>query len=82
MKKIITLLLTLSIILTLSACGNTQSKKDDKTITIACSPTPHAQILAQAKEILAKQGYNLEIREFEDYVQPIEVVESGENQSS
>lgn len=78
MKKIITLLLTLSIILTLSACGNTQSKKDDKTITIACSPTPHAQILAQAKEILAKQGYNLEIREFEDYVQPIEVVESGE----
>ena len=78
MKKIITLLLTLSVILTLSACGNPQSKKDDKTITIACSPTPHAQILAQAKEILAKQGYNLEIREFEDYVQPIEVVESGE----
>ena len=78
MKKIITLLLTLSVILTLSACGNSQSKKDDKTITIACSPTPHAQILAQAKEILAKQGYNLEIREFEDYVQPIEVVESGE----
>ena len=52
MKKIITLLLTLSVILTLSACGNSQSKKDDKTITIACSPTPHAQILAQAKEIL------------------------------
>ena len=78
MKKIITLLLTLSVILTLSACGNSQSEKDDKTITIACSPTPHAQILAQAKEILAKQGYNLEIREFEDYVQPIEVVESGE----
>ena len=55
MKKIITLLLTLSVILTLSACGNSQSEKDDKTITIACSPTPHAQILAQAKEIQERE---------------------------
>ena len=78
MKKIITLLLALSVLLTLSACGANQNTADDKTISVACSPTPHAQILAQAKEILAKQGYNLEIREFEDYVQPIEVVESGE----
>ncbi len=47
-------------------------------IKIAASPTPHAEILAQAKTILADQGYDLEITEFEDYVQPNEVVESGE----
>lgn len=47
-------------------------------IKIAASPTPHAEILAQAKSILAEQGYDLEITEFEDYVQPNEVVESGE----
>ena len=35
-------------------------------------------VLAKAKDILAKQGYDLEVTEFEDYVQPNEVVESGE----
>lgn len=54
---------------------NTEAKG---TIKIAASPTPHAEILAQAKPILAKQGYDLDIVEFEDYVQPNLVVESGE----
>lgn len=47
-------------------------------IKIAASPTPHAEILGKAKEILADQGYDLEITEFDDYVLPNEVVESGE----
>lgn len=50
----------------------------DKTIKVAASPTPHAEILEAAKEVLAEQGYELEIVEFEDYVQPNEVVEAGE----
>ena len=48
------------------------------TITVAASPVPHAEILAQAAEILAQQGWTLEVTEFEDYVQPNLVVESGE----
>ena len=48
------------------------------TITVAASPTPHAEILAAAKPILAEQGWNLEVTEFDDYVLPNEVVESGE----
>lgn len=48
------------------------------TITVAASPTPHAEILAEAKKILAKEGWDLEVTEFEDYVQPNLVVESGE----
>lgn len=47
-------------------------------ITVAASPTPHAEILAVAKEILAAKGITLEIKEFTDYVQPNNVVESGE----
>lgn len=47
-------------------------------IKIAASPTPHAEILGKAKEILADQGYDLQITEFDDYVLPNEVVESGE----
>ena len=48
------------------------------TITVAASPTPHAEILAQAAPILAAEGWTLEVKEFQDYVQPNNVVESGE----
>ncbi len=47
-------------------------------ISVAASPTPHAEILAVAKEILAEKGITLKILEFTDYVQPNNVVDSGE----
>lgn len=51
---------------------------EGSTVSVAASPTPHAEILAIAKEILAAKGITLEIEEFTDYVQPNNVVESGE----
>lgn len=48
------------------------------TITVAASATPHAEILEQAKPILAEQGWDLQITIFDDYVLPNEVVESEE----
>ena len=54
------------------------SKLSGTTITVAASPTPHAEILAVAKEILAEKDIKLDIKEFTDYVQPNNVVESGE----
>jgi D-methionine transport system substrate-binding protein len=48
------------------------------TITVAASATPHAEILEQAKPILAEQGWDLEVTVFDDYVQPNLVVESGD----
>lgn len=47
-------------------------------IKVAASPTPHAEILAEAKPLLAAKGWDLEITEFEDYVQPNLVVDSGD----
>ena len=47
------------------------------TISVAASPTPHAEILAVAKEILAAKNITLDIREFDDYVVPNTVVEDG-----
>lgn len=47
-------------------------------ITVAASATPHAEILEVAKEILAEKGVTLDIKVYSDYVQPNEVVESGE----
>lgn len=48
------------------------------TITVAASATPHAEILEQAKTILAEQGWDLQVTIFDDYVLPNEVVESEE----
>lgn len=49
-----------------------------KSVSVAASPTPHAEILAVVKEILAEKNITLVIKEFTDYVQPNNVVESGE----
>ena len=75
MKKIIAIVLALTLALSLAACGG---KADDKTITVAASPTPHAEILKVAKDVLAKDGWTLEIKEYTDYVQPNLVVDDGE----
>jgi len=48
------------------------------TISVAASPTPHAEILAIAKDILAAKDITLDIKEFTDYVQPNSVVENGD----
>ena len=75
MKKLVTVIaLALALVLSLTACGG---KNDSKTIVVGATPAPHAQILEVAKEILAKDGYTLEIREFDDYVLPNEAVEDG-----
>lgn len=58
--------------------AETTGSAGSTVIKIAASPTPHAEILGKAKEILADQGYDLQITEFDDYVLPNEVVESGE----
>lgn len=62
----------------LTACGGKENKADDRTITVAASPTPHAEILEAAKDLLKEKGYTLEIKEFDDYPQQNVVVDEGE----
>lgn len=57
---------------------NAEEKTDKKVIKVAASATPHAELLEQVKPILAEQGIDLEITVFDDYVQPMNVVEDGE----
>ena len=75
MKKIIAIVLALTLALSLAACG---AKADDKTIKVGATPAPHAAILEQVKETLAKEGYTLEIVEFDDYVLPNTALSEGE----
>ena len=48
-----------------------------QTITVAASPTPHAEILEVAKEILAAKDITLDIQVYNDYVVPNTVVDDG-----
>ena len=75
-KKIVAVILALTLIFALASCGT--AKKDAVVIKVAASPTPHAQILEIAKEILAEDGITLEIIEFTDYVQPNLATDSGD----
>lgn len=90
MKKFVSLLLTLALAVSaLTACGSTDNNAAEENIAdtsieskgiikVAASATPHAEILEQAKTILAEQGWDLQVTVFDDYVQPNLVVESDE----
>ena len=48
------------------------------TISVAATPSPHAEVLSVVKDILAEKNVTLNIIEYTDYVQPNKVVDSGE----
>ena len=77
MKKKIALILVIALAVALLAgCGG--GKKEAVKIKVGATPVPHAEILEVAKELLAKEGYELEIVVYTDYVQPNLAVDSGE----
>ena len=64
-----------------NTAGNTADSgdtADSKVITVGATPAPHAEILEVAKEVLAEEGYTLDIVEFDDYIMPNDAVEEGE----
>lgn len=78
MKKFLAVLLTgAALVSVLGGCAG-KGGSGDKVIKVAASATPHAEILEQAKPLLEEKGYQLEVTVFDDYVQPNEVVESGD----
>lgn len=57
--------------------GGSDASGETVTIKVGATPAPHAAILEVAKEILAGEGYELEIVEYDDYVLPNESLEDG-----
>lgn len=66
------------VLLTAAALAGCGAKKDSKTLTVGATPAPHAEILEVAKEVMAEKGYTLEIKVYNDYVQPNTAVENGD----
>ena len=94
-KKFLSLALALVLSLSLAACG---SKKEEApaaapaetpaettepvVLNVAASSTPHAEILEQVVDVLAEQGFDLQIHEYGDYVVPNTAVEEGEEDAN
>ena len=76
MKKAV--IAALAGVLSLNALSLNVFAEEDKTITVAASATPHAEILEQAAPLLEEKGYKLEVTIFDDYILPNENVESGD----
>ncbi|WP_294151092.1 MetQ/NlpA family ABC transporter substrate-binding protein, partial [uncultured Selenomonas sp.] len=85
MKKVFALIATLVVaVFAFAGCGGQQaatssssgsgstvtSSSGAKTLKVGATAVPHAEILEQAKPLLAKEGIDLQIVEFNDYVQP------------
>lgn len=78
-KKIIALFAALALATGFSGCGANKGENTvGKVVKIGASVTPHAEILNVAKEILKEEGIDLQIKEFNDYVQPNTAVENGD----
>ena len=63
---------------TTSAATGASDSGDAKVITVGASPSPHAEILNAVKDELAKDGYELKVVEYNDYVQPNVAVSEGD----
>ncbi|MCM3627402.1 MetQ/NlpA family ABC transporter substrate-binding protein [Paenibacillus glycanilyticus] len=81
MKKFGFILLALTLVIALSACGAKKEENNasagngndtvkEVTLKVGATPVPHAEILNFIKPALKEQGINLEVVEFNDYVQP------------
>ena len=78
-RNIVSIAIILSLVIgsaALTGCGGKDG--DDKTIKVGASPAPHAEILKEVKAELEKDGYKLEVVEFQDYVQPNKALNAGD----
>lgn len=87
MKKIFGIATTLLLTAALAACGTSSNsgssdssaaEGESTKLVIGASVTPHAEILEQAKPLLAEEGIDLEIKTFDDYVLPNKALENGD----
>lgn len=77
MKKIFGFFVLTGLLL-LTGCSNKAAGSGEDTLKVGASPTPHAEILEHIKPTLKKEGVNLEIVKFDDYILPNKSLAEGD----
>ena len=83
LKKLLTVVFTAFLAITLAACGATSSSNngggEKKEVKIGATSGPYADMVNKAlKPLLEKKGYTVKVTEFSDYIQPNKALNSGE----
>ena len=78
LKKIIGLALAGVLSISVVGCSSTKNKEDDKKIVVGCNLVPGEALLNEIKPLIEKEGYELEIKVFNDYVLPNTALNDGE----
>lgn len=88
MKKFLSLFLSLVVALVLAACGTASDEDSNASegeetaetteLVVGASNVPHAEILEEAKPLLAEKGIELKIETFQDYILPNQALEAGD----
>lgn len=76
-KKFI-VLVTLGILLAITGCQTSPTASNQQTITVGVTAGPHAEIMEVVKKVAAKDGLEIKIVEFNDYIQPNIALNSGD----
>jgi len=78
MKKTLSLILALTLAVGLLGLGGSALAADLPTVVVGASAVPHAEVLEFVKDDLAAEGYQLEVKIFDDYVLPNTALQDGE----
>ena len=80
MKKTLSIVLALVLALAaLSGCGSAaEAPAELEVIKVGASATPHAEILESVKDVLAAEGYDLQVVIYDDYILPNKALADGE----
>lgn len=78
MKKLILLVLALTLAVAAAGCSPSNEKQEPVTLTVGATPSPHAEVLEHLKPLLAEKGVELEVTVFTDYVLPNLALEDEE----
>lgn len=84
-KKVLAITIIMLLAVGLIGCSGQDKPADEnetaagdlEVIRVGASPTPHAEILEKAKDLLEEKGYELEIKEFTDYIMPNTALDEG-----
>ncbi len=78
LKKILSVVLSTLLCISLVGCVGSSGSKDDKTIKVGATSVPGGELLEELKPLIEEKGYDLEIVTFNDYVLPNESLNNGE----